>query len=79
MIQTASVAFAMDISTVFAYYAAPTNLLTILIINVVILGFISIGSLYLIGTWFYYNFRESENDEDDERQPGADSVDAVPE
>lgn len=78
MIQTASVASAMDISVFFIYKARPTNLLTALIINVGILAFISIGSLYLIGALFYYNFRTKEK-EDAEREPAGHAGDSVPE
>lgn len=56
MIQSLSVALAIDISIVFQFIDAPDDLLTILIINVVVLGFICLASLYLTATLFYYNF-----------------------
>lgn len=57
MLQSFSVALALDISVVYQYWAFTTNLQTILIVNIGVLVFISLASLYLTTMLFIYNFK----------------------
>lgn len=63
MIQSVSVAFAIDISTVFHFWKFTADLFTLLIINIVMFGFIAGSSLFLTIMLFYYNFKPNKESE----------------
>ena len=56
LLQSLSIAMAIDISAYGQFWAITTDLHKILVINVVFLGLISLTSLYLTATLIYYNF-----------------------
>lgn len=56
MIQSVSVALALDVSAVYQFWTFTTNLRTIMIINVGVLALISVASLYQTTMLVYYNF-----------------------
>lgn len=64
MLQSVSVALAIDLSAAFQYWTI-TDLGTIFLINVAVLSFISVTSLFLTAVLVYYNFnlfnKEHEN------------------
>lgn len=70
MIQSVSVAFAVDITFVFRHWRFTDDLFKIYIINIGILAFIAGASLYLTVMLFLYNFRKE--------LPDAKSEEAVP-
>jgi hypothetical protein len=59
MIQSLSVAFAIDISVIRSYWLRDIDLTTFFILNVAILAFISVASIYLTMALVYYNFMET--------------------
>jgi hypothetical protein len=61
MIQSASLAFAIDISLLLRVWKFTDDLATLLTINIVLLALISIGSIYLTVALLYYNFFEKGN------------------
>lgn len=56
MLQSVSVALAVDLSAIFQFKEI-TNLHVVLMINIGVLAFISVTSLYLTATLLYYNFK----------------------
>lgn len=62
-LESLAIAMAIDISA-YAQFWEIDNLLAILIINVVFLGFISVAALYLTAAMAYYNFYKKEKFED---------------
>jgi len=79
MIQSVSVAFAVDISVVRSYWATEWSLTAILIVNVLTLSFISVASLFLTLMLFHYNFKPSEEIKNVRHQRADDSgEEAVP-
>lgn len=58
MLQSASIAFTIDLSIVAQYITITEDIHKILIINVVVLTWVSVGSLYLTAMLFHYNFRK---------------------
>lgn len=62
LIQSAMVAMAIDISAYAQFWTITTDLHKILVINIVFMMTLSLSSLYLTATLFYYNFtRKKEN------------------
>lgn len=73
MLQSLSVALAVDISAIVNFKEI-TSLALILLINVGILAFISVTSLYLTITLLYYNYKpRKENTKDVRRHRSRDA------
>ena len=68
MIQSASLAFAIDITLVFRVWRFTDDLTTLLMINIVLLALISIGTTYLTVALLYYNFFEKGNFHDTDEE-----------
>lgn len=56
MLQSVSIAFAIDLSVVYQHWRFTTDLRTLMYINIGMLVFISAGTLYLIVMLLIYNF-----------------------
>lgn len=64
MLQSVSIAFAIDITVVYQHWRFTTDLRTLMLINIGLLLFISAGTLYLIIMLLVYNFanhKENQN------------------
>lgn len=80
MIQSVSIAAALDISVVFNYVEAPSDLRAILFINVVVLSLIASAAVYLSIMLIHYNFnRNEEKIQDGERDAGPTPGEAISE
>jgi hypothetical protein len=64
MIQSMSVAFAIDISVVRAYWLQDMTVTALFLLNLVILAFIAGASMYLVVMLLYYNFQNRETQDD---------------
>lgn len=78
MIQSMSVAFAIDVSVVRAYWIRDMTPTGLFLLNVVTLGFIAAASVYLTVMLIHYNFQNKEN-EDVEPESAGDPGEAFPE
>lgn len=78
MLQSVSIALALDISAVYQFWAFTTNMHTLLLINIGILAFISVGSLLLTTMLVQYNFNPQKVSTKNVEQPPGDAGNQAP-